>query len=196
MDDYQDIMQEFAEEFGLATEAVPEDLPQEEQRFVIDSDAKAEWAIRKIAEEEAEHDRLVACCQAEIDRYTERQEAYHKRFEGRTANLRAMLLLYFKSVPVKETKTQQKYELPSGSLVMKKASSDFKADTDRLREWLEASKMTDYLKTEVSPRWALVKKQLSTTADGDIVFAETGEIVPAGCVTIEEKPARFEVKAK
>ncbi|MBQ3478199.1 MAG: host-nuclease inhibitor Gam family protein [Clostridia bacterium] len=190
MEDYQEIMEEFADEFGEA----PTDG--EEQRFTIDSDVKAEWAIRKIAEEEAERDRLTAVCQTEIDRYTERKEFYVKRCEGRTANLRAMLLLYFGTVPVKDTKTQQKYELPSGSLVMKKASSDYKPDTDRLREWLEAGKMTDYLKTEVSPKWALVKKQLSTTADGDIVFGETGEIVPKGCVTIEEKPARFEVKAK
>ena len=89
MDEYQEIMQEFADEFGEAADSG------EEQRFTIDSDAKAEWAIRKIAEEESECERLTACCQAEIDRYKERQEAYAKRLEGRTANLRAMLLLYF-----------------------------------------------------------------------------------------------------
>lgn len=190
MEDYQDIMEAFAGEFGEApTEG-------EEQRFTIDSDAKAEWAIRKIAEEEAERDRLTAVCQEEIDRYKERQEAYAKRCEGRTANLRAMLLLYFSTVPVKETKTQQKYELPSGSLVMKKPSSDYKPDPDKLRDWLVAGKMTDYLKTEVSPKWALVKKQLSTTPGGDIVFGETGEIIPTDCVTIEEKPPKFEVKTK
>lgn len=191
METIQDIMQEFIDEFDVETEA-----DQEEQRFVIDSDTKAEWAIRKIAEEQAEHDRLVGCCQEEIDRYKERQEDYHQRFERRTANLRAMLLEYFCTVPVKETKTQQKYELPSGSLVLKKASSDFKADTDKLRDWLEGNQMTDYLKTEVSPKWAQVKKQLDITPFGAIMFKETGEILPDDCVTIETKPERFEVKAK
>lgn len=196
MENNRDIFEEFLAEFGEAPEIDPEGQNPEEQRFVIDTDAKAEWAIRKIAEEQADHDRLVACCQDEIDRYTARQEAYHARLEDRTANLRAMLEAYFGTVPAKETKTQRKYELPSGTLLMKKASRDYKPDTDKLREWLEAGKMTEYLKTEVSPKWALVKKQLSTTADGEIVFGKTGEIVPAGCVTIEEKPARFEVKAK
>ena len=190
MEDYQEIMDEFAGEFGEAP------VDGEEQRFTIDSDAKAEWAIRKIAEEEAERDRLTAVCQAEIDRYTERKEFYTKRCEGRTANLRAMLLLYFGTVPVKDSKTQQKYELPSGSLVMKKESHDYRPDPDKLRDWLVAGAMTGYLKTEVSPKWALVKKQLSTTADGEIVFGETGEIIPEGCVTIDTKPARFEVKAR
>ena len=190
MDECLEMMEEFASEFG---EAQAED---ETQRFVIDSDAKAEWAIRRIAEEESERDRLMAVCQNEIDRYTERKEAYAKRCEGRTANLRAMLLTYFGTVPVKETKTQQKYELPSGSLVMKKASSDFKADNDKLRDWLAGSGLTDYLKTEVSPKWAQVKKQLSASKDGSIVFGETGEIIPEGCVTIEEKPPKFEVKTK
>ena len=191
MEDIMDIMEEFAGEFG---EAPLEEG--EEQRFVIDSDAKAEWAIRKIAAEEAERDRLTAVCQEEIDRYTERKEFYANRCEGRTANLRAMLLLYFGTVPVKDAKTQQKYELPSGSLVMKKESRDYKPDPDKLRDWLVASQMADYLKTEVSPRWALVKKQLSTAADGSIIFGETGEIIPTDCVTIEEKPPKFEVKTK
>lgn len=191
MEDIQDIMQEFADEFGVYAEADRDD-----QCFVIDSDAKAEWAIRKITEEQAEHDRLVGCCQEEIDRYTARQEDYHQRFERRTTNLRAMLLEYFCTVPVKETKTQQKYELPSGNLVMKKASSDFKPDNDKLRDWLEAAKMTEYLKTEVSPKWTMVKKQLEISAFGEIVFKETGEVLPEGCVTVETKPERFEVKAK
>ena len=168
MEEYLDLT-EFDMEFGEA----PADG---EERFVIDSDAKAEWAIRKIAEEQAEFERLNACCQAEIERYIERQDFYAKRFESRTENLRAMLQAYFGTVPVKDSKTQQKYELPSGSLVMKKASSDFKADTDKLREWLEAGNMTTYLKTEVSPKWTLVKKQLSATENGEIVFGETGEI--------------------
>lgn len=190
MEEYLDIMDEFAGEFG------EEPVEGDGQRFAIDSDAKAEWAIRKIAEEEAECDRLTACCQIEIDRYKERQDAYVKRLECRTANLKALLQEYFSTVPVKETKTQQKYELPSGSLVMKKASSDFKADSDKLRSWLTRSGMPDYLKVEVSPKWAMVKKQLSVAENGDIIFGETGEIVPADCVTIEEKPSKFEVMTK
>ena len=190
MEEFNDIEMEFTERFGEALEA------EEEQRFVIDSDAKAEWAIRKIAEEEAEHDRLIAVCQQEIDRYKAQQEAYTQRCESRTANLRALLQEYFGTVPVKETKTQQKYELPSGSLVMKKESRDFTPDTDRLREWLQTNQMADYLKTEVSPRWSMVKKQLTATANGDIIFAETGEIMPEGVITMESKPARFEVKIK
>lgn len=190
MDDFQEVLQDFAGEFGLNSEA---DMP---TGMLIDSDAKAEWAVRKIAAEEAECARLVACCQDEIDRYKARQEEYRKRLEGRTQNLKAMLLLYFGTVPTKETKIQNKYELPSGSLVMKKASRDFKADTDRLREWLTASGMNDYLKTEVSPRWAEVKKRLIALDNGDIVFDETGEVLPVGTVVIAETPARFEVKAK
>lgn len=187
MEEYMDLT-EFDMEFG----EVPAES--EDGHFVIDSDAKAEWAIRKIAEEQAEFERLNACCQTEIERYIERQDFYAKRFESRTENLRAMLQAYFGTVPVKDSKTQQKYDLPSGSLVMKKPSSDYKPDPGKLRDWLVAGGMSDYLKTEVSPRWALVKKQLSMAENGDIIFGETGEIIPADCVTVEQKPAKFEVK--
>lgn len=180
-----DIMEDFGAEFE-----------QEDERFVIDSDAKAEWAIRKIADEQAERDRLVGCCQAEIDRYKMQQESYSKRFDQRTAGLRALLREYFDTVKTRETKTQRKYELPSGGLVLKKASKAFKPDPDKLRDWLETNKMLDYLKFDVSPRWAMVKEQLMLTNDGYILFAETGEIVPNDCVILEAKPEQFEVKMK
>lgn len=189
MEEYMEIMDEFAGEFGEAPQG-------EEQRFRIDTDAKAEWAIRRIALEEAERDRLKAVCQQEIDRYKALQDGYDQRCEGRTANLRGLLQEYFGTIKPRDTKTQQKYELPSGSLILKKESHDYKPDPDKLRDWLVAGKMEDYLKTEVSAKWALVKKQLTTTADGEIVFGETGEIIPVGCVTIDTKPARFEVKVK
>lgn len=186
MEDFNELMEEFADEFYGG----------KEDYFRIDSDAKAEWAIRKIAEEEEERDRLDDVCQQEIEHYKALKERYDKRCEDRTANLRWLLQEYFYTVKPKETKTQQKYELPSGSLVLKKASSDYVADDDKLRDWLVNSKMDAYLKTVITPKWAQVKKQLMTTEDGSIVFGETGEIIPEGCVTIESKPARFEVKAK
>ena len=187
MEDYKDIFEEFLDEFHEAPQP-------DEERFTIDTDAKAEWAIRKIAEEEAESDRLIGCCQDAINRYLYKQEEYKAKCERRTANLRAMLLIYFGTVEKKETKTQQKYSLPSGSLILKKASSDFDADKDKLREWLVKNEMTAYLKTEVSAKWADVKKQLIRAEDGSIIFSETGEIIPEGVVTIADKPERFEVK--
>lgn len=167
-----------------------------DERFVIDDDGKAEWAIRKIAMEEAERDRLIAVCQEQIDEYVAKKVFYEKRCESRTANLRAMLRDYFRTVPVRETQTQRKYELPSGALIEKKARRELKPDSDRLRDWLAQGGMDKYLKTEVSPKWALVKKQLAAAPDGAIVFGETGEILPEGVVTIEETPAKFEVKTK
>ena len=188
MEDFLNVIAEFADEFGIQQD------PERPQPFTIDSDVKADWAIRKIAEEQAERDRLMACCDDMIQMYQQRKAEYAERFDKRTDGLRAMLWSYFESVPTRDTKTQKKYELPSGALVLKKASSDFKADTDKLREWLEKGGMADYLKTEVSPKWGLVKKQLVANGDGTITFSETGEILPEGCVTIEPKDERFEVK--
>lgn len=188
MEDFMEVIGEFAEMFGEQAEA------DEPRRFTIDNDVKADWAIRKIAEEQAEYQRLTGCCDDVIQQYQQRKAEYAERFAKRTDGLRAMLWSYFASVPTKDTKTQKKYELPSGALILKKASSDFKADTYKLREWLEKGGMADYLKTEVSPKWGLVKKQLVANGDGTITFSETGEIVPADCVAIEPKDERFEVK--
>ena len=47
----------------------------ENDTFVIDNDHKAEWALRKIAEEEAEAQRIADACQAMIEDYREKQKA-------------------------------------------------------------------------------------------------------------------------
>lgn len=191
MEDFLELMEEMAGEFG-------ESLRDGDERFTVDTDEKAEWVLRKIAEEDAECDRLTAVCDAEIERYRARKEGYAQRRDRRTGYLRGLLEAYFGTIAPKETKTQLKYELPGGSLVLKKPSREYKVDGDgeNLRDWLMESGLTEYLKMEVTPRWAQVKKQLSTASDGRIVFGETGEIVPMGCVYVEEKPARFDVKCR
>ena len=76
--------------FGVATLDEARDAL---HRLTRESEDYAIIYIEEVLAQELQH---------EIDRYKERQEAYAKRLEGRTANLRAMLLLYFGTVPVKE----------------------------------------------------------------------------------------------
>lgn len=170
---------------------------EEKAPFTVDTDEKAEWAIRKIAEEKAECDRMVGCCQAMIESYQKKAQGYREKFEKRIQSLSILLEEYFRTVPAtKETKTQVKYDLPSGSLVLKKASTFLAPDAAKLTEWLASNDMNDYLKAVITPRWDAVKKQLEVQEDGGLVFKETGEYLPEGIVAIETKAERFEVSCK
>lgn len=159
------------EQVDLGTVAEGERAP-----FRITDDRCADWAIRKIADERSEYDRLKALADEQIAAINEKVAAARKRMENGTSYLTSCLADFFATVPHKETKTTEKYRLLSGTLTFKKGTTKTKLD--------------ELVKVEESTRWADLKKLLSYT--GDIAtLTETGEIVEG--VTVYETPGIFTV---
>lgn len=165
--------------------ALLEELEQEEQ-FTVTDDQKADWCLRKIAEADAELERLT-------DWYERQTALAQERRDSRVAYFTGLLRDYFSTVPAKETKTMSKYTLPSGELVLTKAKTDYtKADEEKLLSWCVTND-PDLVKVTTSPKWADIKKRL-TTVNGKIVDKDTGLFVDG--VELEEKPEEFKVKAR
>ena len=159
---------------------------QQQEAFTIDNDQKADWALRKIAEADAELARMQ-------DWYKQQLEAAQQRHDDRVAFFTGLLVEYFGKVPVKDTKTTQKYALPSGELVLTKEKQDFKAtDPAILLGWCQENDPT-LVAVELKPAWAEIKKRLTTT-DAGIVDTETGLIVEG--VELITKPEQFQAKPK
>lgn len=160
------------EQVNLGTVAEGERAP-----FRITDDRCADWAIRKIADEQ-------------IAAINEKVAAARKRMENGTSYLTSCLADFFATVPHKETKTTEKYRLLSGTLTFKKGTTKTKLDEAKLVPWLKANGYGELVKVEESTRWADLKKLLSYT--GDIAtLTETGEIVEG--VTVYETPGIFTV---
>lgn len=160
------------EQVDLGTVAEGERAP-----FRITDDRCADWAIRKIADEQ-------------IAAINEKVAAARKRMENGTSYLTSCLADFFATVPHKETKTTEKYRLLSGTLTFKKGTAKTKLDETKLVPWLKANGYGELVKVEESTRWADLKKLLSYT--GDIAtLTETGEIVEG--VTVYETPGIFTV---
>lgn len=160
------------EQVDLGTVAEGERAP-----FRITDDRCADWAIRKIADEQ-------------IAAINEKVAAARKRMENGTSYLISCLADFFATVPHKETKTTEKYRLLSGTLTFKKGTTKTKLDEAKLVPWLKANGYGELVKVEESTRWADLKKLLSYT--GDIAtLTETGEIVEG--VTVYETPGIFTV---
>ena len=165
-----DIAAEIAEESGS-------------DRFVIDDDSKADWAVRKIAEAEAEKARWK----------TYYAEAYSKIEQGqdnRIEYLKHMLMVYFDTVPHKTTKTQQSYGLPSGKLVLKRQAPTHDVDDNVLIPWLREN-MPEAIKVKESSSWSDMLKGGAAINGGALVTAD-GEIIPG--VTITERDAKFTIE--
>lgn len=157
-----------------------------EEGFEIDSDVKAEWALRKIRERAAERDRIVEASAEIIETYKEAIKTEVDRAAEEIAGLEGMLLRYFGTREHNVTKTQETYRLPTGKLKMKLASQRMVPDNDALMSAYPA-----FVVQKPDFQWGELKKRLSIV-DGKVIDTETGEFVEA--VAVEAVPPKFIVE--
>lgn len=172
-------------EFEIANEG------QEQERFVIDSDLKAEWALDKLRKTHRHYDRLKETCSAMIARYSEIMRKYAQQEENECAGLEYLLHEYFGSVDHKITKTQESYKLPTGKLVLKHHAPQIVRDDERLIAWLKANDWDGYVKIKETPDWGSFKKDRCTVTEDGSVYDENGVRVEG--LTVNEIPDTFEV---
>lgn len=157
--------------------------PEADQRFVIDDDKKAEWALCAIREHTVEADRMLKACDDQIQFYKKRKEEISAAADRKTGYLTSLLQLYFDTVPHKATKTQETYALPSGKLVRRLATKKMEHDDAALMQ-----KYPDFVQNKPSLAWGELKKKMKI--EGNVVIdTETGEIVEA--ITVTETPEKF-----
>lgn len=160
-------------------------VDQEHKPFEIDCDSMAEWAMRKIAE--ARNDTLKW-----QQHFAAQLESIRKSNEETEAFFTSCLARYFDTVPHKVTKTQSKYVLPCGELVLKRQQPEFVRDDSVLAPFLLENGMEGFVKMKPSTDWAELKKHCVLMEDGSVVDGGTG-LVLAG-VTAENRPDKFEVR--
>ena len=170
---------------------VIEEQSDTEQGFVIDSDEKAEWALRKISEEKAEIRRYINVCESMINEYKTKIERAQEEFQNKTSFLEGQLLKYFETVEYNATKTQKTYTLPSGKLKLRYLSPQYKRDDEQFLKWLKENSMQEFVKVEEKPNWAEFKKRTKVT--GESLVTEDGQIVEG--ITVVQRDPVFEVDA-
>ena len=155
-------------------------IPEEQQDgFKIDSDSKAEWAVKRIKEAEREQNRLLALVdeeRAELDvREKEILDNYAKKTDGLKALLEEYLRAQYAKEEARETNTQITYQLLSGKLVYKKSGLELKQNADVLVNWCKEH-LPNAVNVTYTPKWAEIKKNIKVV-DGVPVYAPTGEVV-------------------
>lgn len=162
----------------------------ENNEFVIDNDEKAEWALRKIAEERKEAQRYIDVCKSMILEYEEKIRKEEERLSKKTSYFEGKLQQYFLCVQHKSTKTQKIYKLPGGTLRLKYQQPEFKRDEEKLLNWLKENKLMDFIKVKETPNWAELKKNIKIS--GDTAVSEDGQIIEG--VEVINKPPVFEIE--
>ena len=156
-----------------------------EEGWRIDNDQKAEWALQRIKESEADFSKWLKYYNTMIDKC--RQD-----MERTVSFMRQRLEEYFANVPHKETKTQEKYKLPSGELIMKKPKGVWKHDDEKLFDWVTENGLgSDYIQVTRKLMWGELKKRFTELPNGTIADAETGVLCDA--ITVEQSEPVFDV---
>ena len=157
-----------------------EDIAEEKQEFVIDTDVKADWALKIIQKERQEVERLTKTIDEEIEMLKLKKQKIADGLDNKIGFLQGKLFEYFNTVESKELKTCYKYKLPSGELVYNKETVKYERDDEKIIQWLTDHDHMDYIKVKSSVDWAELKKT-------DFVDEING-------VTKLNVPMKFEVK--
>jgi len=160
---------------------------EEDKPWEISNDQSADWAIGKVLEEYAERDRLIALADAKIAELNEAKRNIRERSEGRNAYLTSALQAYFQTVKTRDTKTMRKYQLITGTLVLKRQQPEYVLDETTMLDWARENK-PDCIKVTETINWGELKKQ-TTLAGESVLLAETGEVIPG--VVAKERPDEF-----
>lgn len=135
-----------------------EDIIEEKQGFIIDTDAKADWTLRVIQKERQEVERLAKTIDEEIEMLKLKKQRITDSLDNKIGFLQSKLFDYFRTVESKELKTCYKYTLPSGELVYNKETVKYERDDEKIIQWLTDHNHMDYIKIKPSVDWAELKK--------------------------------------
>lgn len=165
--------------------------PPVDSGFVIENEAGADWAIRKIAQKR----RQMAAHQELHDQEAARLNSWlaevNGPLESDTASLEAALSDYHRRVLADDEK-RKTIKLPGGTLKSKKTPDKVEVDPDEFLPWAK-KEHPELVRTKEEPNKVELKKLLVPDApDGKAVDQTTGEIIPG--VAIERGEVRYTVE--
>lgn len=155
-----------------------------ESGWTIQDDQQAEWAIKQIRAAREDLDRWTRF-------YTTMIERMKSSTDNKVAFMTSKLEEYFRTVPHKESRTQEKYTLPSGDLVLKKSKEVWNHDDNALMQWAKSNGLSEFIKVKESVSWSDIKKRLTVDSNGILCDSETGLVCDG--VTVSTEDARFVV---
>lgn len=181
------------EEYLLESYEAPEDLDDtENQRFRIQDDNQADWALRKIArarQDMKEAEETAAMEIEKINRWLDGQRDESLRTERFfTALLQEYYEPRFMTNPDKKT-----YKLPSGKVQRRTQQPLFDRDNEALLAWLKQRGMTDYVEVKETPKWGELKQQVQVVGEHVVIKDGPlkGEIIDG--VEVVHRPPTFRV---
>ena len=195
--------EDFYNDINMNDWAEYEDVESEHKEFEIKDASTADWAISKIADERKRRDYFIECANKEIEKLKAQIKEMEDKCERTTSYLSGCLGKYLErdEVPKKKTTTQESITLPAGKIIKKlpkieyvmssgEAVTKHKNDDDFIKDIKGLDKKL--IKTIKEVDWATLKKNITNTEDGMVIYKETGDIIES--LSTRETLPSIEVK--
>lgn len=160
----------------------------QDEGFKVDTEEKANWALRKLAKIEEQRQEDIALAEAEIQKIESWLEQKKEKHDRDTDYFQGLLAAYAQERRREDPKFKS-LKLPNGVVRFRKQQPKYHYVDDRLLESLKAHGRDDLIKVKESPDKANLKKQFAV--NGDKLFnPDTGEALEG--VTVEYRDDKFE----
>lgn len=162
----------------------------EHEGFVVDTDEKANWALRKIKQAQKQQKESNELADAEIEKIKAWNKSVNEKAQMDIDYFQSLLAGY----ALKKREENPKYKsqkLPNGRIKFVKQQPKYNYNDDLLIESLKKVNRTDLLKIKESPDKAAIKKSFVVT-DNQLVDPDTGEFIEG--VTVEQREDAFKVE--
>lgn len=161
---------------------------EQKERFTIDNDESANWALRKIKhiQEQAKANKDLA--DKEVRKITDWLINENKALEENINFFTGLLQEY----ALKQRQADDKFKkrkLPLGEIKFTKQQPKFEYDDDQLVKELKDNQLSDYIKTKEEPKWGDLKKKGKVQGNK---FVYDGTIIEA--VTVTEREDKFSIE--
>jgi Bacteriophage Mu Gam like protein len=167
-------------------------------RFMVDDDHKADWALRTLGQLDVQKRQRAALVVAEMERL-QTWQAHEDRQAAHFTDYLAMLLRpYYDQLKAegKVSARHKSYRLPHGTLTTRQAPIEWEVDEATLLAWAEATH-PEVIRVTKAPAWNIIKPKLIPARDAPLAEAtmavidtQMGEVrvVPVPGVRVKAGP--------
>ncbi len=148
---------------------------QADDRFIINDESKADWALKKIAEADNEIEKLERFAEAQmrqIETWLAKQTDKHLQ----TKEYMQSLLGEYVNMKREEDSKFKSITLPSGNVGLRANQKKWIYKDDVVLKALEQAKLDDFIKTEKKLNKQQIKKAFEVS-DDKVINPDTGEVI-------------------
>ncbi|SFJ82666.1 host-nuclease inhibitor Gam family protein [Thermoflavimicrobium dichotomicum] len=173
--------------------SLEEFLEQQEQvneRFVVDSDEKANWVLRKLKHLQKKKQENIALAEAEIAKINAWLEHVNGDLDSQIQFFEDHLAEYAERLRQKDSKFKS-MKLPNGRFGFRKQPAKWHYDEKVLLNQLKENGRNDLIRIKEEIDKQAIKKQFKVI-DGRVIDPETGEVING--VTVEEQGEKLKIE--